>query len=413
MAKNKNHNNDKNASSDIDINNLTNQSLASEEVNLFASGDNSNENDSSKEIKTEVMTKAKKKKNAKDLLNKEEEASEAELKENENEKMAEKPLNKGKEHKKKKQKKPYEKTTFMHKMRVLGVLLVLGVFTGSGLGVWYFNVNLRSRVSYSDYDPTEYVFDTNKLLADKFNLTTKAERDSFKNYSGDIKPSDLKPEENLALAVHKATLADTFLFTGNGSSTASMMNITQSVYSLRRFDGTNYYFESISKGMLSIANLDHYVKGSNEVKIYKGTSISQKNANWNYSQTLTKNKYMDMTGSLPSGITPYIISAKTYNSVIVEYDEELDQYSFTFDLHPITSVLYYYKEMKRTGGLEADPEFKSIQYTAVMDSKWNLVYTEVFEEYDAIKLGLRNSLKGTIKIEYDFNCDVTPPTLKG
>ena len=49
----------------------------------------------------------------------------------------------------KKPKKVYQKSTFKHKMKVIGCLAALGVFTGSGLGVWYFNTALKSNVDYT------------------------------------------------------------------------------------------------------------------------------------------------------------------------------------------------------------------------------------------------------------------------
>ena len=50
-----------------------------------------------------------------------------------------------------KREKEYQKGTFKKNMRALGIILVLGIFTGSGLGVWYFNYALKSKVDYSLY----------------------------------------------------------------------------------------------------------------------------------------------------------------------------------------------------------------------------------------------------------------------
>ncbi len=310
---------------------------------------------------------------------------------------------------KRREKAKAEKTTFMHKMKTLGVLLVLGIFTGSGLGVWYFNVNLRSK-EYSD-DPNDYITKVEEVLSERFNITSASQRENWMEHIGNTTPDDLTPVENFLLASYNATLADTFLFTGNGSSKA--MGVTQTVYSLRRFDGQTYTFESISKGLLSIANLDVYKKGSKTVDLYKGSNISQRNAKWNYSETITTDAYQDMTGSLPSGITTYIISEKTVLKTEVSTDEGLGRYVYTFTLDPYYAALNYYKEMKRTGDLEGNPEFTSIVFTATIDSNWNLITTAVEESYYAIKLGLKNSCKGNIVIDYQFNCDVTMPSLKG
>lgn len=330
-----------------------------------------------------------------------------ETKENNIEESEEKIYKKGK---KKKQKKSYEKTTFAHKMMVLGILLVLGVFTGSGLGVWYFNVNLRSKVDYDNILISDYKANIDDILI-KHNIPT-SDKKNWTNYMETKTPSDLSPVDNYLLAEFNATLADSFLFTGRGQAIA--MGVKQTVYSLRRYNGEYYSFESISKGTLTVANLDVYKpkENSHKIDIYIGKNATVDNADWYFDKSITDDEYYDMTGGMPNGVTAYIISEKTVKSSKIVYNEELKNYTITFDLDPTYAALLYYKEVRRTGGLEADPEFYSINFTATIDDKWNLISTEISESYKAVKFGMGITTNGYIKIEYQFNLpDVKMPVL--
>ncbi len=320
-----------------------------------------------------------------------------------------------KEKRKKKDKKPHVKTTFSHKMRVFCTLLFLGVFTGSGLGVWYFNVNLKSP-DYGSLSAESYIKPIGTVLLDNFGNEAEKDQKNWLNYVGNKTPNDISSHvDNFLLSVHNATLAKNFLFTGNGKATT--LGITQTVYSQRRFNGDYYTFESISKGTITVANLDVYLmdkKNPDIIDIYVGKNVTQRNADWYYNRPISTDEYKNMTGGLPSEITPYIISEKTILSSSMTKDEETGNYIITFNLDPMTSVLNYYKEVRRTGGLEADPSFYSIKYIATIDDEWNLITTEVFESYKAVKFGMGVTCNGTIKIDYDFNLDeVIMPTLKG
>ncbi len=320
--------------------------------------------------------------------------------------------------KKEERQKRNKKTTLSHKIKVLSTLMVLGVFTGSGLGVWYFNVNLKSP-DYGAFVADTYIKPINKVMSENFGITSQEQINNWLDYAGDNTPATIKSHvDNVLLAIHNASLAKNFVFTGNGKAVS--MGITQTVYSQRRHIDDIYTFESISKGTgkisIVVANLDYYKKdkkNDKEVRLYTGKNVSQRNADWYYSKTVSTDEYQSMTGGLPNKITPYIISEKTVTSSNMTNDEN-GNYVFTFTLDPMTSVLNYYKEVRRTGGLEADPEFSSIKFIATIDSRWNLITTEVFETYKAVKFGMGVTCNGTIKIDYQFNLpEVLLPEIKG
>ncbi len=312
--------------------------------------------------------------------------------------------------KKQKKSSTYEKTTWTHKMKVLAILAVLGVFTGSGLGVYYFNNFLRANVNYLQYNPSDYIANIDDIFAKRFAINTDEQKENWLQIAKDnnTTPSDLTPVDNMLLAEYNAKKASSYEIVGTGSVATIA---TQTVYSERKFDGEAYAFQSISKGMLTVATCD-YMKGGKNVEIYNGANVKVDGADWNYSQTITLADYKNMAGTSPSDIQPYIISDKTViSSTDVVYDEATGLYSFTLSLDPITSVLLYYKQVRRSGNLEGDPEFEYIHLSITIDENWNFVSSAFEEKYTAIKFGLPNKCVGTLNSTYKFNDVVTLPTL--
>ena len=74
-----------------------------------------------------------------------------------------------------KREKEYQKGTFMKNMKALGIILVLGIFTGSGLGVWYFNYALKSKVDYSLYTVADYMPNLDERFASLFGITEESD----------------------------------------------------------------------------------------------------------------------------------------------------------------------------------------------------------------------------------------------
>lgn len=319
--------------------------------------------------------------------------------------------NKKNKEKKSKQHKNEDKPkkTFKEKMRIMGVLLVLGIFTGSGLGVWYFNTVLRTDFNPNDYTTSEYEVSADEILKQVYGITSNQENwlEVAKN-SELNNPSKLTADQNFILAQYNATLTDSYQAIGHGEVDAGITS--QSVYGERNFDGKRYSFESISKGMLNIAICSYMEKGAKNVDFYKGKVIDKENADWSLDKTYTNQEYINYAGSLPSTIQPYIISSKTIlSSSEITYDEETGYYSFTVELDPITSVLGYAKQVMQTSGLSSFPEFSSVTQTIVIDENWNLISTDVTEKYSVIAFGIKNKCTGTLKTEYFFNCATDIP----
>ena len=301
------------------------------------------------------------------------------------------------------------KKSFKQRMKTLGVLIVLGVFTGSGLGVWYFNTALRSNVDYNALfsEIEKYTVTPESVLQELFGMQSGYENWLDTAKSKGLKPANLTPAQNFILAEYNGSLADSFLFTGNGKVATIA---TQSVYSSKRFNGERYTFESISKGMLTIATCSAMNKGASSVDVFKGQNVTPTSAEWQKDQTYTEEGYIDYAGGLPSAIQPYIINDNTIlSSSEIVYDEATDTYSFTVELDPVLSVLRYARQVKQTSGLSTYPEFSSVTQTIVIDSDWTLVSTDILETYTVVAFGLKNSCTGTLLTEFQFNVDVELP----
>ncbi len=318
-----------------------------------------------------------------------------------------------KELSKKEKQKLYEKKTFAQKMKTLAILLFLGIFTGSGLGVWYFNVALKSQVDYDSLNPNDYIQNLDEVFLKNFNITTDYDKPNWMKIASSlgVTPSDLSIADNFALAEYNAQMAESYI--GSGDGKVNTLGITQAVYSTKRHQGNRYTFESISDGMVSVALCDSYIKGNNTIEIYKGSILSNKgDATWAFDQNMLTSDYLNEVGNLPSAIQPYIISDKTIlSSSEMTYEENngLGYYTFSVELDPITSVLNYVRQVKRTGGLGALPEFQSVKQTITIDENWNIVRIDVEEKYSAVAFGMKVSCSGTLRMDYTFNCDVIFP----
>ena len=328
---------------------------------------------------------------------------------------SEKKLKKSKQKQEQERKeKEYQKGTFKKNMKSLAILLVLGIFTGSGLGVWYFNYALKSKVDYSLYEVNEYLPDINQRFSSLFGITNEEDKENWVDIAreqGYENPLDsrLTPIDNYLLAMYNAEQEEEFVIESNGL--VKSMGTSQTVYSLKTFNGNLYTFESISTGFITIAFHDEMPLDKNGnpeyVEIYNGKkgTITATSAEWELDERLSISDYKEETGGLLSTLNPYIISEKTVlnlDTIEITVTEE-GYYSMTFELHPIYSVLNYYRQVRRTGQLEADPYFSSLSQTIVIDKDWNMISTYVEENYNAVKMGFGAKCYGTLLQEFYFD----------
>ncbi len=304
----------------------------------------------------------------------------------------------------------YQKGTFKKNIRALAILLILAIFTGSGLGVWYFNAVLKSTVIYSNYLVSDYLPDVNTTFA-KLGINNENDKSNFleiaKSQNIDPLSTRLNVLDNYLLALYNAENSKSYAAIGNGmvSTIAS-----QTIYSAKTFDGKKYSFESISVGLVKVATKEEMNKGENIVYLSTGSSIitnddGSMSATWEAEKTLTSEEYKELTGSYVNTINPYIISESTIinkeSSTTIKNND--GTYSFIFQLHPIYSVLNYYKQVKRSGGLETDPVFTSIEQTITIDENWNFISIDTVEKYTAVKFSMGAKCTGTLNTKFLFD----------
>ena len=169
-------------------------------------------------------------------------------------------------HKKaKKAKKVFQKATFKHKMKVIGCLAALGMFTGCGLGVWYFNTALRSNVDYASLNAADF-YGSVQSVFDKMSVTGGKGWVEEAKAQGK-KPTDFSPVENVLLCEYNAEeLGRKYEIIGEGKVLS--LGIAQTIYSEKKFDGNKNtfisnsvkcHFEVTSKSFLELCGYENSI----------------------------------------------------------------------------------------------------------------------------------------------------------
>lgn len=338
------------------------------------------------------------------------------LETNQNTSIAETKEVDSKTRKKKGIKKPTKKISWKKRLFNLSVITVLGVVTGSVLGSWYFKTALTPQVDYSSYTDADIaklqdnIDDILLTATGKANLSEADKKDWVTiAKSNEMSPEKLSPSQNAQLALFNITLADNYTAIGNGlvSTIAS-----QTVYSERTFDGTNYQAISISLGTFAKVALKSTMQvDSDKVLHHTGNVISATEGSWENGkvENYTKKGFIEFAGGLPSSISSYIISSKTVlNENEIQTNKMQDEngktlYKFTMPLHKVEGVLLYVRQMRMMSGLTSLPEFIDVENTFTIDEDWNLVQIDVKEHYTQIAMGVKATCEGTLSTTFKIN----------
>lgn len=310
-----------------------------------------------------------------------------------------------------------ERMAISRKRTIINFILVIIIGIGSGifLGSWYSYAILSNPIDYSQFSEEALRDDLNDIFKSVLNIKNPTEADK-QNWVSTAKskgftPKNLTIAENFLLAEYNLQQASTFSAIGTGR--VNTMGTNQSIYSAKYFDGNTYMFESISKGIINVANCIVMDKGSNTATSIKGKNITETSADWNGSKTImTTIECKETNGNTPDVVVPYIISSKTIldgGSIVEEVVEGKKYYICTFALDPIKSVLNYIKQVKQTSGLSDYPSFDNIAVTMKLDENWNLVEFNTNENYRVSYMGLKPKCNGTLNINFIINEPVTLP----
>ena len=306
------------------------------------------------------------------------------------------------------------KKSFVQRIKALVILVFLGIFTGSGLGVWYFNSIMGSMVDYSQFDESEYIVSPHEVIdgiEERFGFTVSNDQFFFTEAEArGITPADLTPVENFILAEYKATFASSFHIVGNGNVRALGL-VSQPVYSEKNFDGNHYTFESLSRGTVTVGRCAIMKRGGQNVRFYSSwnEAVHEDYADWSDYVDYKNEGYIALSGSTPDGVQSYIVSGKTIisqnDSSVIKYDQASGNYTFSFDLDPLTSVIRYAKQVQQTSGLDSAPAFRSVSQTVTIDEDWNFVTISVEEVY-SVFFGISVTCNGSLTSNFVFD-DIT------
>ena len=322
------------------------------------------------------------------------------------------------------------------------VACILGITSGSIIGVW-FRKNLLGGVPPVDYSQfNEITLRGNEIINEDLGLNVKYLTSTPNKNS--LVMSFVAAEYN---ARHYAT---SYEIVSNGLVSTIAK---QEIYAHKLWDGKNFLGYSVSSGLMSLGEVASYsIDDPNTIIVTAGSNISKKStnhkiycpntsceysgknlfeyvANFNGKQTTYKRNvedtrelpvYRDVIGLDPDNSIPYIVSSKTllqeqsYNFREVELEDGNIGYAYTLNLNPQSSVLNYVKQMKYLSKLDDLPVFTSVKLDIVLtmvDGRVYFKYLDISEEY-SIKYGiLTPKCNQNTHLEFNFNIDVTIPNL--
>lgn len=176
----------------------------------------------------------------------------------------------------------------------------------------------------------------------------------------------------------------------------------QSVNGFKKKTGSLIEVESISLGMLPVAEIYQYDMQTRIAQIYKATKVdSAISATYPTTPTWVMNydEFRAEYGSAPeSPLVPYIISSKTIMSGTDSVKSiGGGRYQIKFNLTTDSAVFNYVKQVKHMSGLKDYPTFKAIVVTAVVDSDFNFVSLRFDEAYTVVYFGVMASCTGYLE----------------
>ena len=309
-----------------------------------------------------------------------------------------------------------ERKQISRKRSILNFALVAIIGIGSGLflGSWYSYAFLSNTVDYSSFSESALLdnLDDTMKKAIQSNKLSDSDKQNWVQIAKEkgVTPKNLATYENVALAEYNLKNANSYIVYGTGK-VETVAN--QTVYSVKYFDGTTYMFESISKGLISVADAYVMEKDANTVTKISGNNITSDHADWTGTKTtISTAEFKENNGPLPSEVFAYLISSKTTksSSQITETTVDgLKHYSIEITLDPVTSVMNYVKQVKQTSGLADYPSFDNITLSFTIDENWNFVKFNIVENYRVPYGGLKPKCKGTLNYTFEFNTTVDLP----
>lgn len=273
-------------------------------------------------------------------------------------------------------------------------LVAGGAFAGDFLGKRFF----AKTVDYSGLDASE-LEDNNSKAFKEFDSYQEADK-SLSEYVSHFTPTQLAN-----IGINQSGKNDHSVIKATGLVDAG---VKQSILSYHIRNEEDFFFESISYGLFSVAK--RFYQDSSEVNWYKGDYDKSK-ATWDESSKTTDSitTFETSWGKDLSRQSVYIISSKTVlstSTAIVDGENIV----ISLDLDPIYSVVRYVKQMTMMSALESDPVFKKVNYTMTLDSNFQIIKTYSKEDYRVKKFGW-NDASGWLQEDITYNTTEVIPDI--
>lgn len=269
-------------------------------------------------------------------------------------------------------KKSQEKKVKTKKLVSL-IIPVAAIISGIVVGL-YFGKQFYS----SKYDPDQ--FDVKNLEDNQDDLMKKFKSINNKNGIGNVDYSkEFEPYEIVNIGFNNYSSNQYNYSVSIGEVTPQGMS-AQSVRNVTIKNNDEYFCESISKGVMSIAK--RFVQDNESVDVYKGSGVKVNSATYSIDkvQEYSVEQFEEKFGRTYARPTCYIISSKTVLESTSEILEN-NNYKINLSLDIEKSVVRYVKQMKSISDLSSYPVFKKINITYILDKELNLIESEVNEDY--------------------------------
>lgn len=268
------------------------------------------------------------------------------------------------------------------KKRILSIIIIflvvaVGSLTGILAGKYYENNFLAkpSNVPSKEYSEAE-------LKSDDFERAKGLEGKSLDKIVEEQDGAVLL----FCLAENKSLATKNYQVKTSGSVLASIAN--QTVCGSTKVSGNEVFSESLSSGLMSVAN--KLTSDGAKVILYKGKGVKdvgdgvlEGDYSNNNAISYSVEEYIDTFGGL-GGIVNYVVAVSTVKSVddVVFGNDDNGKYvDITYTLDEKTSSINYRKNVKATSDLKEYPNFSSVVITARISEDFYLTKISVNEVY--------------------------------
>lgn len=192
-------------------------------------------------------------------------------------------------------------------------------------------------------------------------------------------PSDYDAVYNYRYAKKKLMSAASVQTAASGD-VYSIMGEHQVVFSSKKFNGTDFFFQTQSIGNFAKVYLRLYHNVTTE-DVFRTKNFS--NGKWGAYEKMPlagKDGYIELAGSKPQEFLPYIINSGTVNESTVTAAD--GNYRLDLSLDPEKAANNYRRYIKDSSDSIIMPVFEAISISVTIDAQWNIIETQTSEKYN-------------------------------